>query len=334
MFIVSINMVAQVPMWLNSDYRLTTYPEQEWFVGFSRYEFTTDPSTTLGYAVNESLAELAKQVKSNALSMTRTKISAFSKGDDYFESESFTNDFMISSDVKLSNLRTESYYDETNKVAYAFSTIKKTDLSNYYIAQVDNALNSLQSTLSQAKNLIDLGNKTKAKSTLSTIQDDIDKTKEYAELYTAVNGTKLDDLRSNSLEKILLEYANVESALAKSVLVFINASLDKDDSSMDFLTGTLSENLSKADYAFASKPADADYVITIKASTRLSSHTDDVWHFFTDANVSVTRTKDNKLIYSSEHSAKGSGLSEFKAKKKSLESTGTLLSTSVKPYLL
>ena len=151
---------AQSPAWLDFSQRKLAYPDAEYFTGFgiakvNKNETMEEKLKTAESYARQGLSESVKvTVQSTAVHQVEEKDRKIA--DDYKQSvASFSN-------VSLSGLKTETWFDKKSKTAYAFTWVNKQELADICKNQMNLHTSQLESKLKEANQLFSSGQKQKA----------------------------------------------------------------------------------------------------------------------------------------------------------------------------
>ncbi len=152
--------VAQSPSWLDFTQRKLAYPDAQYFTGFGTVKVNKGESVDEKLKTAESYARqgLSESVKVTVQSMVVHQVEEKDRkiADDYKQSvTSFSN-------VNLSGLKNETWFDKKSKTAYAFAWVNKEDLAEVYQKLLNLHTSQLDSKLREANQLFAIGQKQKA----------------------------------------------------------------------------------------------------------------------------------------------------------------------------
>jgi len=152
-----LSLSAQTPAWVDYEQRQQLYPLEEYFIGFA-----SDKQDKQG-SENELLGNIkmsAKEELVNTVQITVESISSqyMSEVNDQF-SKSFKTASTSFSKMDLSGLQTQTYFDKRKKTGYALAWVKKEDLIDYYLEQLEQHKLSIAAKISAAEHYISNDNK-------------------------------------------------------------------------------------------------------------------------------------------------------------------------------
>jgi tetratricopeptide (TPR) repeat protein len=148
--------VSSLPAWINFEYRLSKYPNSIYVSGFATEE----------YYGNETKEELMDRIKGFARIQLIESIHVTIKSITTLQIETLntvTNDYFKHTSVSLSkinltNLTTEIYFDEKEKIGYAFAYAKKSSISDYSRNNILTNKNQIERKIENAKIYENQGN--------------------------------------------------------------------------------------------------------------------------------------------------------------------------------
>jgi hypothetical protein len=158
--------VAQSPSWIDFSNRKLAFPDAAYFTGFGT------ASVNKGEAIDEKLKvaeSYAKQGLSESIIVTvQSNVVHQTIEENQKIAEEYTQSVVSFSNVNLSGLKTETWFDKKSKIAYAFAWVNKHELAGSYQNLFNLHTNQLENKVNEANHLLSNGQKIKALDTYFT----------------------------------------------------------------------------------------------------------------------------------------------------------------------
>ena len=145
----SIILFAQQPLWTKYLTRVENYPEQTYIIGFSseiNYS-NSDINELIDRCKENAKKELIESIKVSIKSVTVSGISNINTGIDQETVEYLKHSSVSYSNMEVSNLKSETYYNKRKKTAYAFMYVKKLKLETFYKQKVISIVSEIEQNL-------------------------------------------------------------------------------------------------------------------------------------------------------------------------------------------
>jgi len=149
---ISFVSFAQAPVWIDPIKRNLQYNEADYVVGFASENNTQgeDPAELLSRLENYAKGQVAEYilvtVRSEALFSVMTD-------EDSFE-QSFSSISHSASNLVLTGLKAETYYDKKKKNGYSLVYARRSDLLHYYLSDLNTTLTESERLVKQANSLL------------------------------------------------------------------------------------------------------------------------------------------------------------------------------------
>jgi len=156
---------AQItPSWVNYESRQTFYSDKTYFTGFSSENnySDSDPSELIEKCTGNAKKTLVESVQVSIKSTTISGINSVNYQNNPETYEYIKHSSVSYSNVDVAGLISEKYYDKKKKIAYAFTYVKKADLTNLYKQKVESKLQSLEQMYQYAEDSKKAGQTQKA----------------------------------------------------------------------------------------------------------------------------------------------------------------------------
>ncbi|BDX38378.1 hypothetical protein CYCD_17330 [Tenuifilaceae bacterium CYCD] len=336
LFFLTLSALAQTPpRWYDANSRAFDFPKDEYFVGFSEGNIRA----------NETEIDATNRIKKEAsgLLVESIRLKIQSVAESYSKSEAVGNSEQISSQaqqmVKTSaeadivGIKIESYVDKSKGTIAALAYVKKVELLSYYQNSISLSVQKVQGYINTALELEKTGAKAKARRQLEDAKPLLPKIEYEQDLLIAINPdykSQYQDLTVNlrtELEKNL-------TRLEQSTFVYIKCSEDLFGKKSDLIASKLKANLASNGCSFTDDPMQADFCITMTATSR--KHGDETADFkfcYVDLTIDMVNTHRQKSVYNDEISQKGVGIKYDIAARKASEDIVPKITEKILPWI-
>ncbi len=148
------------PRWTDYQYRNLQFPTSTYVLGF------TSENQNANETENETLERLKNYVRSQLVESIYVTIKSMTTSDVKILNTQTENFFRQSSvsftNINLTGLTVESYFDKKDKVYYAIAYAKRSDISDLYLKNIVNKKTEIENKLAEAKANADKGDKQSA----------------------------------------------------------------------------------------------------------------------------------------------------------------------------
>lgn len=317
--------------WMDENYRSSNFPSDTYYSSYYfKYDEINDKNKTIESALSEVQALLANSINSKVSSTSHSSASSINNNSGYYESEEFYNDVIIAAQANLINIHLDYFYDEPSKIVYAFAYVKKDDLSSYLNGYLSSNLTLLNEKIKGINELISQGYKVEAKNRFEELHPVLD-----GLIYNLDNFITVQPSSAQiaGYTRQIEEFSNIikkfETDLSHSISIFIESDLQ----SIYRIQNTISDKckgiLADHGFNFVTNTDDADYVVRINCATRTSSVSETTCYAYADVDVSITRIRDNLILYQDSFSEKGGALNEENAHRKALNDIPKTISSKI-----
>jgi len=294
---------SPAPCWRSEHCRLSSYSEDEWYLGFAE--------DTLGNKANaaEIRSTLEQQARSKMVESIRMDVSsraeAETKGEfrsnDGFSSETinriFAETISITSGAEVINTFTDSYHD--SKKIYAFAAVRKSDLAAYYAQMIELNLSEAMHSIALSKQLIELGKRKEVFLKLSEARKNVESTAKHRALLVAVDAKAgLERSQGERANELLKEIAMVQADAATraeiaKAAVFVTGAETIQDKKSDIIVSGLQTILHDSDVRITENQEESNYILKIDAKI-CNLRTNNNFHYANACvNVILANTKTN-----------------------------------------
>jgi hypothetical protein len=272
---------ATPPMWTQDAARERNYPASEWYTGFAtdRLKAGADVGKALKALERDAQNQLSESIIVTIESNTQVENTSESYESGGKRTEQITTGYKqaVKTATTATTVKNEvkSYHDATTGKLYAFAAVRRSDLAAFYRKSVNVDLNKVETALSIAEQLVAAGKKMSARRKCAEAQKTLDGVTFFRDLLTAVDAAAdeeaLQTARSNELTRTV-EQRLID--LEQSTFVYVNCKFEykghKDDafgSDPGIICSIVKQALSENDCSVSDAVAEADYELTLTAST-------------------------------------------------------------------
>lgn len=314
------------PQWLDDDWRHSNFPADIYFCGYAEVSPDIDANPAAA-AHTDALRLLAEAVFSNITVNTSSSIGSSLTGDRYEEFDNFSRDINVSSAVALSGIIVDSYVDKSSGTAYEFARVEKDRIRAYYAALLASDVAETESRLSLAEQAAPTSDRADIAVHADAIASLLDNARRHRRMLMAVDPS---DDRADAIIAAETRLNALRDLVARGILIYINAAADE---SSALVSSKLKSALAANGCTFADTEDDADYLISLAASTELLSVYEDVFHVNASVELSLVNRRKSLIVYHDAVTNKGSALAEKQAAKKALANSASKIEKLIAEYL-
>lgn len=329
---------AQAPQrWLTADARAKNFPGSLYVSGYA----TLTPYG--GEDVSAALKRAGTQAATLAAAGIRTLIENESEvatseveADGNFQFVSQFNEYTRqSSNAEIAGLKTETHHDPATGDVHAFAYALRSDLVAYYGSQVDLNLKKVEDAMAQAGMAARAGQKLKAKKQCAAALEPLARAEYAQDLLTAVNPADRGGLQQQRCSQLKRELFQQLIDLEQSVYVYVQCTEDNFGTPGTLLANQLKSLLAKNQCSFCESPADANYTLTINATTRKHDVDNPNFKFtYADVQVDLYSAYKRMSVYNDEFSVKGGATTYQTAGRNALKDAAPKVWEGIKPWIL
>ena len=350
-FVAAITMIlclspvqAQDPSsWVTPQAREMNYPSDSYIWGFV-------PGNLRGSeGISDLLTRLKVDAKKDAAGKVRTMVESVTQkgdiqiadGEDYAFASVYENYTKQTSQAEIAGFKVEAYYDEFDRMGYAFAYVKKTELASYYKSQINIQLQQVQNALTTASTAVNAGQKMRAKKSCENALQPLAKAEFAQDLLSAISPNDIEALQLDRLARLKNELLQTLIDLEQSIYIYFRCSENNFGQQVRVLGPELKRILANNQCSFTEDPAQADYKITIKAVTRQHEGSvvfgDGVLKFsLADVEVEVYSNYKKMVVYNDGITQKnnGDGATYETAGRNALKLSAAKVWDGIKPWIL
>ncbi|MBR6161917.1 MAG: hypothetical protein IKQ75_08630 [Bacteroidales bacterium] len=267
---LSLSAQTPPPAWLSPAVREMEYPTDTYFSEFT--EGNLHPNEN----ISALLDRLKSDAKRGAAGSIRTLINSVVEKTD--RQDAYGHDFRFSSvyqdytrqivNADIVGIHTESYYNEGRKWGYAFAYVRRTELATYYRAQIALQLRQLENALALSTTLVNDGEKAQARKVCEEALQPLTQIEFAQDLLTAVCPDDTTGMQLPQLFRLKKELFQTLVSLGQSIYIYLQCSESNFGQPVRILEPEMKRILAKEQCSFTEDPDEADFIITITASTR------------------------------------------------------------------
>ena len=313
--LLPLALFAQTPpAWLYSQVREASYPPDVYFSEFNEGNLRAgeDVSTLLDRLKSDAKRGTAGNIRTLVESVVEKTERQTSYGHDLRFHSVYQDFTRQTANADIANIYTMSYYDEQRRWGYAFAYVEKSELVTYYRAQIGNQLQQVENAITLSASLFKSGQKAHARKVCEDALSLLSKVEFAQDLITAIvpgDTTGMQQSRFAQDKKTLLQSL---IDLEQSIYVYFHCTETNFGQTVRILGPELKRILANEQCSLTDEPEEADFVVTITASTR--EHDGNVVfgdgvnkYSLADVEVEVYSNLKRKVVYDESISVKNNG---------------------------
>lgn len=324
------------PLWTKSAWRETNYPSNEFFIGYQMGNKRSNE--TLEVAKNriskEAQALLSESIIVNIQSTKTTKTSSAVKKDSEEIASEFESAIQTFSNIELIGIKNEVYNDSKSEIIYALSYIKKAELIEYYKRQLSLNVNQIEVFVKTTQNLTDNSEKVKAKEEIEKAKTTFANVRYIQTMLTVFgNDININELEQKKIDELYNLVSQISAALSQAIYIFVESKEDLFGEKVNIVSNKLKSELSQNGCSFVANKTEADYILKINVTTRLSNTTDAFVFCYADTKVELYDNHKQKVVYGDEISQKGGSDTKDKAGRKAMNDVVSVVIGKIKTWI-
>jgi len=314
------------PDWVDARSRESKYPSEHYFTGFVYRIVEKSVAEETQRATTDAQTELTKKIRAQVTAKTQNRIEAESKNGKYSEAESFSNQAKIESSAEIVGMKFVSHYSAKENMVYAFAYVNKYELIGYYKSNLSININQIESYVKTAQDLENQKEKAKARLQLENAKPLFPKVRYAQDMLTAIDpNASADDLQQTKTESLYNKLTQMQARLAQGVYILVESSEDLFGERVDIATDIIKGELSLNGCSFTGVEEHADFVLTIKITTRMVGAAGSMITCAADAKVELFDMYKQKNVYEDRISNTGSSKSQEKAGRFAINNVAPLI---------
>lgn len=206
--------LSQQPQWTDYAWRISNYPDQDYFMVFVSGEVPEDKNAKdlMDEYEEQAKAALIQQIQVSIQSATDYQLANI----DAATSEAFKMRSQSLSKAQITGLRSERYHDSKKKLVYAIARAKKSELKYFYKNEVSRLMEQIQNQKKAADNYRDKNNQQQALKTYYEIMPLFTELEEAQYILLALEIVNETDTRLKESFGLLLGVKNAITDLQQS----------------------------------------------------------------------------------------------------------------------
>ncbi|MDR3351128.1 MAG: hypothetical protein LBN98_05765 [Prevotellaceae bacterium] len=309
------------PTWLDADVRAITYPQAEYYTGYSVVAVTANVTRekAIERAKRAAVGEVSEKVRV-LVSSEKHSMDISISGSNMEEQlrSQFQSAINTVSQTEIVGCKVDTYYDGKNREIHVFAYVSRAELAAYYQNQISLYLNKVESALITASELAQKGVKIKARKQCEEVARHFATVAYAQDLLTAIDAQSgdatLQQQRSESLRNTLVQTL---TDLENSIYVYVECSETVNGQTVvhmaDRLPGLLTEQGCGCN--FTGLQEEADYVVKVNAHlARCTDAPNNVTFCYAAATASVYNAHTQKTLMPKIPETKGGWTNRNRAK--------------------
>ncbi|HOI33406.1 MAG TPA: hypothetical protein PLC47_11600, partial [Bacteroidales bacterium] len=289
LFLLPIIIQAQQPQWIDYSWRISAYPEKDYFMSFISGEVPEgqDAKNLLDVYEEQAKATLIQQIQVSLQAATDYQLANI----DAATTEAFKMRSQSLAKAQITGLRTDRYHDRKKSLAYAIAWAKKSELKYFYRNAVSRLMEQIKNQKLTADNYRSKNDQQQALKTyyetmpvfteleeaqfillaLEIVNESDTKLKESHDLLTAVKSaitdlqqsekSSIDDLGYFMAYGLFLQLGNLQSPVHLQAFGFENSGLISEFSER-FKTALSSGFVRAGDYKVSDYPGSSAIAVS------------------------------------------------------------------------
>lgn len=343
--LLPLALFAQTPpAWLYPQVREASYPPDVYFSEFTEGNLRAgeDVSTLLDRLKSDAKRGTAGNIRTLVESVVEKTERQTSYGHDLRFHSVYQDFTRQTASADIAGIHTESYYDEQRRWGYAFAYVKKSELVTYYRAQIGYQLQQVEDAIALSTSLFESGQKVHARKVCEDALPPLSKAEFAQDLLTAIvpeDTTGMQQSRFAQDKHTLLQSL---IGLEQSIYVYLHCTETNFGQTVRILGPELKRILADScQCSFTDNPEEADFKITVTASTRehdgsMAFNDGPFKYSVADVEVKVFVKLKRKVVYNEGFSQKnkGDGATYESAGKNALKLAAGKVWDNIKPWIV
>lgn len=312
---IPVLALAQLPEWIDPNYRGLVYSVDEYFTGYAVQSIQSgdELSTVFNQVKDAAKVEAIQSIQVRVENITKDiRLSASTETTKDFDEkiiEFFSSDTKLSTDLELTGLHVEACRQNNEVIGFAY--IKRSDVIHQFDKSISNKLSKIEIYLDNINELTAKGQKVEARNKiepLSSLFTEIEA--EQKVLLSIDKEADLERIQMHRFNALWQRYIQLSTQLKNGLNIYIDCTANLLGIDHPALGNAIKGNLSQLGCSFFDTADGADYTIIIDASAR--KHNAQAWgnattYFaYVDATIRIQNVITNQLIYVGNESVKGS----------------------------
>ena len=323
------------PRWVDQSVRDYLYSNDSFFTGFVSEKVSGDIQGLADKLRTDAQKSLSENIRVKITSEVQSADKSVRVDGKERVSSMYSSDVRSSSNVEIVGMKTESYYDKSANIIYAFAYVTKNELIGYYKSSLTINIGQIESFVKTAQNLEESQEKAKARQQLEVAKPILEKVYYAQDLLAAIDSNvSAEDLQQTKTESLYNQLTQMYARLAQGVYVYVESDEDLLGVNVSIIADKLMGILAKRGCSFVDDSDYADFILRLNATTRkIGNENASIVFCYGDVTVEMYSNNKQKIIYRDEISQKGGGNSHERAGRKAFENAVTLIEDKILAWI-
>ena len=284
------------PIWVKDVYRKINYPPEKWHTGYvqDRLKENEDANSALKKMERDAISHLAETIITT-VEIDKSAESAHRPARRGLEA------------LSLVNLDVNSYYDPSTGMLYAFAAIKRDELANYFLKQINANLRKAETTIDVTKQQLVAAKKSSARKEIKEAGRLLEEIRLFRSMIDISNVQLKDkDLQAGREDELQRAIEKIMMDFDTDIVVYIDCRLEPKGASNDafekdpgIFCGIITQALTEKECFITDNKNNADFILTLITSTTLRSDGKDAFgiiSYYANVKGSLYSRTENKHI--------------------------------------
>lgn len=200
--------------------------------------------------------------------------------------------------------------------------------------ELSQKLMQVESRLKTSRDLVNDGEKAKAKQQCESAQNIMSDVRKIQETMRATNpSVSVETLEQHRTEKLYNEIKILSAQLSQAIMVYVESTEDLFGKQVNVIASKLKAQMASNGCSFTDDVSKADFKLTMTCETREGSANENLVFCYADVNLDFFDTHKQKSIYSDDISEKGGSTTKEKAARKAMEKAADKIMEGITPWL-
>jgi hypothetical protein len=272
---------AALPLWTQDAYRERSFPADAWYTGFARDRLKAgaDVNKALKALERDAQNQLAEGIMLTVEGSTQVETASEQRtsGGHTAEHSSTLYRQAVKTATQAKTVKTDlkSHYDPAAGMVYAFAAVRRADLAAFYRKQIALELGKVETALAVADQLVAAGKKMSARRKCFEAEKTLENLSLDQRLLAAVDEHAAEEhLQADRANQLVQTVEQKLIDLEQSTFVYVDCRYEyrgyKDDafsSDPSIICDIVKQALSENECSVVDDAAEADYTLTLSAST-------------------------------------------------------------------
>ncbi len=255
----SINLHAQQPRWIDPQWRNVSYPDGKYLVGFASEK---GKSKTVEIELLKKLESYAKSQLGESVKVSINSLSELNTTETNGKvQEYFKKNCTSASNIEIAGLKTETYFDEKEKTAYAIAYVKKDEVYNLYKNKIDEKIKTIAQKISSSEKYLTANDNQNALKNYFECYPVFRVVEEAQGIYLALKNKLSDDadLRIKEISDYKIKVDNEIKSLQKNTNITLEDACYFLAYGFNLQTGKLNESVRLTNFTYKDTKMGSEY---------------------------------------------------------------------------